>query len=313
MLSEKQILEKADVAISDMSSVDGILLPDVADSFYRKVMDEPSILNDARTVQMSRPNMKWPAIAFASRLLRKGKNNFTGEANATRAMDAADRYKPTFSTLELNTDEVIGQIDIPYEVLEDNIEGGDIDRTRFQSTVLDMMAAQAALDLEELVVQADTASGDSYLAMTDGVLKLATANVVNVGAGVSVDMFADMIDALPDKYHRNLPKMRFYTSRSREITYRAQVAQRQTSLGDAVLTGTTPLSVMGVRMQGVSAIANDKALLTDPRNILVGMWRQFRLETDRDITARLIKIVLTMRVGVQIQENEMMVKATNIS
>ena len=49
-------------------------------------------------------------------------------------------------------------------------------------TIVDLIAERAALDLEELAIQGDTTNAaDAYLALQDGYLKLATANVVNVG------------------------------------------------------------------------------------------------------------------------------------
>jgi hypothetical protein len=91
---------------------------------------------------------------------------------------ATDRSKPTTSQITLTTSEVMAEVRIPYEVLEDNIERGGM-----ADTVLALIAERAALDLEELLILGDTASGDAYLALMNGILKRVTTNVVDAQNG----------------------------------------------------------------------------------------------------------------------------------
>jgi hypothetical protein len=64
----------------------------------------------------------------------------------------------------------------------------------------------------------------------------AVSNIVNQGGDpMSVSLFGNMIKALPTKYYKLLNRYRFYTSKTKEIDYRMSVAQRQTSLGDAII------------------------------------------------------------------------------
>jgi hypothetical protein len=66
------------------------------------------------------------------------------------------RVKPTVSGVTLTTKEVIAEVQIPYDVLEDNIErGGWTPPFRkalggLHQTIIDLIAERAALDLEEL-------------------------------------------------------------------------------------------------------------------------------------------------------------------
>jgi len=53
-------------------------------------------------------------------------------------------------------------------------------------------------------------------------------------------------------------------------------------------------------------------LLTDPKNLIFGIQRQIHIETDKDIRSREYIIVLTARVDFQIEEEEAVVKYTNI-
>lgn len=310
------LVQKADLALADLAS-GGLLQPEQSNTFFRKIIDAPTILNQTRFVPMARPKMEINKIGFGSRILRAANQGtisspLTGE-EGTRALARADRIKPTLSKITLETKEVIAEINLPYEVLEDNIEGGNIDGNRFQETVLTMIAEAAARDLEEKLILGDTASGDTYLALQDGILKQAVSNIVNHNnATISATFFKNMINALPDRYKRFLTEMKFFTSRSREIDYRLVVANRQTALGDALLTGTTPVSVLGVPLQGASQIPNAQSLLTVPRNIVVGLQRDMRMEFDKDIRERVIIVVLTMRLDHLFEEEDMVVKGINI-
>lgn len=316
-MTEKELLKKADLALSDLINDGGYMQPEQSSRFLRKMMDQPTLLSAVRTVPMRRPQMEINKIGFSTRMLRAAKNTTSDNGGpydvGSRALAAADRYKPTTEQISLETSEVIAQIDLPYEVLEDNIEGGAIDGTQFENTILDLMAERAALDLEELLINGDTTSGDAYLALQDGVLKRATSNIVNhSNNAVSPELFANAIKALPTKYHRLLGQYKFYVPTTKEIDYRMQVAQRQTSLGDATLTGTAPVAVLGVGMTSASEMPVTNMLLTIPQNIIWGVQRTMRMEFFRDIEERLIKIVLTMRIATQIEEEDMVVKMTNV-
>lgn len=308
-MREKELLRKADLALSDLTNDGGLMNPEQANRFFRKMIDQPTILKDVRTIPMRRPSMEINKIGFTTRMLRAANQGAVG----SRALSSGDRYKAVTEQITLNTSEVIAEIDLPYEVIEDNIEGGGIDNTQFEDTIMDLLAERAALDLEELLIAGDTGSGDAYLALQDGILQLATSNIVNhASAAIDPDLFANMIKALPTKYHRLLNQYRFYLQTTKEIDYRMQVAQRQTQLGDSLLTGKSPVAVLGVGMEAAALMPAANAIMTVPRNIIWGVQRNFRLEFDRIVRERVFVIVLTMRVAIQIEEEDMVVKATNI-
>jgi hypothetical protein len=73
-----------------------------------------------------------------------------------------------------NPKEVIAEVHLHYEVLEDNLERGNL-----ESHIMRLIAERASLDLEEWMLSADTGSGDAYLALTDGIIKRSTSNVVD--------------------------------------------------------------------------------------------------------------------------------------
>lgn len=316
-MTENELIQKADLALADLINDGGFMNPEQSNRFFRKLIDQPTILQNVRTIPMRRPQMEINKIGFTTRMLRAAKNSSvqggSTPVGVARRLSEADRFKPVTEKIQLSTSEIIAEIDLPYEVLEDSIEGGSVDGTQFEDTILDLMAERAALDLEELLITGDTSSGDSYLALQDGIVKKSTSNVVNHNnAGVDPNLFANMIKALPTRYHRLLNNYKFYVPTLKEIDYRMQIAQRQTSLGDATLTGTAPVAVLGVPMQSAALMPSANMIMTVPSNIIWGVQRSFRLEFDRNIKERVIEIVLTMRIAIEIEEEDMMVKAINV-
>ncbi|MET4190693.1 MULTISPECIES: phage major capsid protein [unclassified Bradyrhizobium] len=316
-MNEQELISRADLALSDLVSTGGYLTTQQSNKFFRKMMDEPTILKDARVVPMARPKMEINKIGFGSRILRAATQGTIstpemGETG-TRALTRAQRYKPTTERVTLQTSEIIAEIDLPYEAIEDSIEGGDLDSSVFQQTILDMMAQRIALDLEELVILGDTSSGDSYLALQNGVIKQSVSNIVNqAGDPMGPTLFGNMIKALPTKYYKLLNRYRFYTSKPKEIDYRMTIAQRQTQLGDATLQGNFPISVLGVPLSSAALMPSSNAVLMIPNNLIIGVQRQLRMEFDKDIRERAFIIVVTMRLAVQFEEEDMTVKAINI-
>jgi len=313
-MKEHELIQMADIGLSDLINDGGYMQPEMADRFYRQMILAPTMLNSFRSIRMTRPEMVIPKIGFEGRLLQAAKNSDTQNSGPyALGSRAPTRSKPKTGKITLKTSEVIAEIDLPYETLEDVIEGGQIDGTQFQQTIVDMMATLAARDVEEGVINGNTGSGDSYLALYDGLLENITSHVVNNGGDpMSPDLFGNMLKALPIQYLRLINQFNFWAAPTKEIDYRLSVSQRQTALGDATLTGQQPVSVLGVPMKSTGNMPTSNMVLTIPQNVIFGVQRQMRMEFDRNIRERTIEIVLTMRIATAIEEENMCVKATNI-
>lgn len=320
-----ELLRKADLTIQNLLDDGGALPFDMANQFLRKIMDQVSFFQQVRQITMNRNEMRIPTIASAGRMLRAARNMYSAVENSdstgldagygapNRGLSKAERARVQTGIITLKTDELIAVMYLTFELLEDIIEGGAIENTAFQALVLDIMAEQIALDLEHKLVLGDTTSLDDLLALQNGLLKFATSNIVNQNnAPINHMLFAQMLKALPEKYRPRLGQYRFFVNSNIEIDYRAQIAQRQTALGDATLTGNSPVAVMGVPMVRVGSMPTNTIILTDPRNILFGVQRRFRLATETDEENRLVKIIVTMRVGQGVEQEDMMVKAINV-
>jgi len=330
MSSNTELLKKADLAVGDLDTNGGLLLPEQANAFIRKLLAQPTILRQVRSVVMTSPTRNINKIQFAKRILRAGTQ---GTSLDTAAIDgafdplaeAAARAKPVTDQITLTTKEVIAEVRIPYDVIEDNIERGNIGQATdvggspagggIVDTIMTLIAERAALDLEELALQGDTSvvAADPYLGMVDGYLVLADQNVVNAGgATISKNVFKAGMKAMPDQYLRNLAAMRNFVSVDNEIEYRDTLANRETGMGDSAVTSSTPRTAFGVAVEGASLMPAAYGLLTNPLNLIFGIQRNIHIETDKDIRKREYIIVLTARVDFQIEESEAVVKYTNL-
>lgn len=294
-MSNRSIVEKADLAVANLVADGGYLNDEQSNKFIRSLHDEPTIINLIRTVVMNAPKRKIEKIGFGSRILHEAPSSGT-------ALDSAKRSKPDLGMVELSTEEVIAEVWIPYDVLEDNIEHGGL-----EDTIMQMIIARAALDLEELILLGDESSGDPYLALMDGIIKLVPAsNTIDATdlTSISRAVFKRAMQNMPTKYLRNRSLMRHFVSHHVEMEYRDSIASRATTLGDEKISKFTPMFAYGTPVIPAALMPDSQLLLTYPKNIIWGIQRQIMIESDRDIRARVMIIVLTMRCDVKIEMDD---------
>lgn len=318
MTTRNANLERADIAINQLDTNGGLLSPDQANTFIDMILDQPTILPQARVVRMNAPEVKINRIGFGERILRAARNaaglGAEDDGSNGRYVRKSERAAPSTAQIQLRDSEIIAEVRIPYEVLEDNIEG-----TSLEAHIMRLIAERAALDLEEWALWADTSltGTDDYLGLQDGWLKRASSHVVdNLGAGVSPDMFANAMLALPQKYLRYLTQLRAFISMQNTIRYRQRVSQRQTGYGDSALQNNIPLQAHGLQIEGAAMLAADNigatGMITFPQNLLFGIRRDITVETDKDIRSREWIIVLTLRAALQIDDADAVVKLENV-
>jgi hypothetical protein len=172
------------------------------------------------------------------------------------------------------------------------------------------------VDLEAMIVQGVEGGADPepLLNYMDGIYALATDHTVDGGAGLITDaFFTQMIKAMPKKYRANLDRLRFFVGSDTTLDMRDARATRATALGDRFIEDNAPLRAKGIQVLGASRNPETKAMLTVPDNIILGIQRNVTVETERLIEERLIKIVVTARVAVQIQDHDAIVVGTNLA
>ena len=85
-LSNRTVLEKADLALAELTAGGGLLLPAQAKKFMRLLIKESVLLKQVTVVPMSAPKQQISKIRFGSRILRPGQES--------TALPASERSKP---------------------------------------------------------------------------------------------------------------------------------------------------------------------------------------------------------------------------
>ncbi|MGE8207674.1 phage major capsid protein [Heyndrickxia sp. NPDC080065] len=309
-MRNQQIIEKAEMTLASLKS-GGLMNPTQANTFIQMVQDQPTILKDARVLPMDHDSQKFEKIGFGQRILRAGVEG--------KALNDDQKTVPTTGTIQLNAKEVIAEINITYDTLENNIEKGGL-----QDTIMKLLVERASVDIEELVVNGDVGSSDSYLAQIDGIRKQSKSHIVDVaGEPLTRQIFKQGYKAVPSKYLRVPQQFRYYTSPGIEVEWMDKVADRQTNLGDSAVQGSRA-SAFGVPVKGIANMQpyttkigeNDTdvsdIILTHPQNIVIGFSRNIRIEVDKDIRARKFIIVLTAKLDSVYEEEDAVAKIINV-
>jgi len=309
MIGNRSLIQKADLALSDLLTNGGALVAAQAKKFIRTLIDESVIMPMSTVVAMRAPTQRLEKIRFGSRVLRAGSEG--------QALAVADRASPDLEKVELVAQLFKAEIRLNNEVLEDSIE-----RQNLRQTVMAILAERVALDMDEVIIDGDTTSGDPFLAKFDGIIKQASTNVVAVGSNpLTKTVFRDMLKSMPTEFLRNKKRMRFLVSVDAELDYRDTTASRETGGGDRYLEQDIPIMYSGVPIMDVPLFPEtggggnneSPSLLTDPKNINVGIWRKVTMETDKDISAGVLIIVATLRFDTKYAEERAVVKATEIT
>ena len=308
LLDNRTILEKADLALSDLTTGGGMLQPAQAQKFLRILINEAVILKQSTVVPMRSPKQLIEKIRFSNRILRSG--------SEAVALPVGDRVLPNLGKVELDAQLFKAEVRLNNEVLEDSIERGQL-----RQTIMQMMAEAIARDVDEVVIQGDTTSGDPFLAKLNGILKQASSNIVDAqNQSTNKTVFRDMLKTMPHPFLRNKKELRFFTSVNSEIDYKDSLADRATVGGDKYVEEDVPAMYSGVPVlhvpmfpEGLGAGGNTTdVILTDPKNINVGIWRNIRVEVDKIVWEGVLVIVATLRFDVKYAEETAVVKAVNV-
>jgi len=304
----RTILQKADLALADLTVGGGLLKPAQAQKFMRLLIKDSPLMQLATVVPMASPKQQISKIKFGSRVLRPGQE--------ATPLGAGDRAKPDLSQVELDAKLFKAEVRLSDEVLEDSIERGEL-----RQTIMEMMAEAISRDMDDVLINGDTLSADPFLAVMDGVLKQATSNVVDAGGNpISKNLLRDVLKTVPSEHLRDKKAMRFLTSVDADLDYRNSLAERATAVGDRLLEGDTPVLYSGVPLQPIPLFPETlgatgdqtSLLLCNPKNIHVGIWRNIRIESARDISEGTLKIVATLRFDVKFAEEPGVAKAINV-
>lgn len=309
-LGQEEMLQKA---IDTTSLADGGLLnAGQTNRFIDMSLDTSVMLRDARVVRMHSAVMELDKIATGGRV-----SQLRSEGVAPAALSEA-----AFSKVTLTAVDIITPFEITMEALEDSIARGNL-----EEAVIRVMARQTGTDLEELAIQGDRTSSDSFLQGLDGWRVLAEdGHKVDLeGAPLDKNGLAAMYKALPNRYKRNHGDLRFYFAPEAVQDWHDTFSDRPGALGDQALTGAVAPPYMGVPVTAVPGIPTDLegvdgfvgtdlsyGFLTPRGNLVFGIHRDIRIDKDRDILRGVNIYTITTRVAIEFEADDAVVLAVNV-
>lgn len=298
-------VEKAGEFLSGDLASGGLLNDEQQDRFIRTVIEQSQMLQAIRTVPMTAPTRLIERIAFTDRLLTP----------ATEFTAPASSVKPTLAKLTLDTHEFMGLVTVSYDTLQDSIEGGiNVRGNPIEQTLRETMAEATARDIEYYAINSDTGSADPDLDEFDGFLKLASGTYDHGGLPVDSDLFKGTLLALPKKFRQDKSNLEYFYGPGTDTEWRDELGGRGTDLGDRALSDNGDANfrfgAFGIPTMQVTQFPEDlgagsdkgKILLSDPRNLIVGFYRRVFFDWDKDVETRSLKIAVTVRFGVQMED-----------
>lgn len=311
MASNQHYIEKADTSVKDLVDNGGYLVPVQAKQFMELLIEESVLLGMVTTVPMAAPTYEISKMGFTGRVLHAATENTALPANL--------RSKPELGKVSITTQEYIAEARIPYGVVEDNIQNGT-----FNDIFMRYLAKAVARDMEEFAITSDTTSPDPDLARQDGLIKQQVTLTINAG-GVRLQkgILKQALQTLPSRYIKSQKNLAFITSKNAAVDYADSRANRIGVDADKMLQAQPYGAVAEYAGYPVVPVplwpedlGNGQNMTVvsfmDPKNYHVGIQRQVRVETDRDITARQFIIVATVRFGFKFAHEPATVLVTNV-
>ncbi len=167
MLTNEELLQRLDAAFKGITTTTtagaAILQPQYFDKYVRMLQLGTVILPEARFMKMEAQKTDIDRIGFLSRIMR------AAAAEDSDGLAQSQWASPTFGQEILSAVEAQAIVGITDKLLRRNIE-----KQALEDTIVDLMGEQSGKDLEELGIDGDTGSSDTYLALTNGWLKKAT-------------------------------------------------------------------------------------------------------------------------------------------
>lgn len=213
----------------------------------------------------------------------------------------------------LSTVETIWAEDLTYSFIEDNIERGNI-----ESHIARNLATAFGNDHNDLFWNGDEDDSGDFLSINDGIIDIAEADgsvtdydATSVTAWTTV--FNGMLKLLDFKYQA-LPDHAFFIPFKGIYNYADELADRATSLGDAVLVnGRSALTYFGIPVVGEPHLdAGTSGVLTPLRNLVWGVQRGITFEQERNPRKRAMEYTISARTDQNYSKSEAVVLAGSL-
>jgi hypothetical protein len=303
----KTILEKADLAVSDLTTDGGALLPSQFKEFLRRQIERAKLSGMITRRPLNSPTQELDSVWFGGQVLYPKTDGV--------ALPSAQRSKPNLAKETWNAQEFGAEVRLPRGVLEDNVEGQG-----FEQTIRAQLMPAIGRDMEKVMIQGDTTSADPLLSQLDGLIVQATSHAISAsGVRLTRSVLKAAVRAMPEDFDE-VGDQAFFTSKPAQHDYSDSLASRATNLGDREIAEERTPTYKGDKIHRFPlwpktlGVGSDETVVihTHPKNMMQGIWRRILLETDKDISAGVLIIVATLRFDVRYQVEDAVVKTTEV-
>lgn len=291
-----ELLSKSVIA----TATGGQLSTEQADKFIDTVVAQDQFLQRIQTVTMSSKTYQLNTVGVAGRIMRK----------ATEGTDPGFTQTISIVPKSLVSQEVILPYDITFSFLEENIQ-----KENAEDLINNVFAKAFKNDLLDLAFNGDESSSDPFIQINDGYLKIAGAdstvhNYTIPASPVYKDVFKSMLSQLPNKWKNNPGELCYLVSPDIEEAYRAELANRNTALGDTMVTEFRSAQYNGVDIYPVPFLpggAEPSVILTKYQNLALGLGRDIRIGKQVQERKRIVEYTISAKIDFNYVVGDMIV------
>jgi hypothetical protein len=283
--------------------------------FIDYIFELSVLLKKIRTVQMPDKKFNIDKIDLGGKVFRKG-------TPGTDPGDTVSVNNPTQITLDAK--EVVAIVSIGDDTVEDNIEG-----EAFVDHLLKMIATAGANELEQAAIHADTAVADAngILDIWDGFYKLgkaggqvteAMADTNRLWPGTNGAKATKLIKKIPVKYRQDFRNLAVLLANDLYLDYTDELASKGYSEAWTAITGMNDVPIRSIPNIRLPLLRTDMSftysatpytngtfvMITDLRNLIMGIHREITIEPFRQPRKRCTDYVISMRGDVKIENAE---------
>ena len=291
-----ELLSKSVIA----TATGGQLTTEQAEKFIDTVVAQDQFLQKIQTVTMSSKTYQLNTVGLANRIMRK----------ATEGTDPGFTQSVTITPKSLISQEVILPYDITFSFLEENIQ-----KENAEDLINNVFAKAFKNDLLDLAFNGDEASSDPFIQINDGYLKIAgadssIAHFTIPASPVYKDVFKNMLALLPNKWKNNPVELCYLVSPDIEEAYRAELSNRNTALGDSMVTEYRSAQYSGIDICSVPYLpggTTPKIILTKYQNLAVGLGRDIRIGKQVQERKRIVEYTISAKIDFNYVVGDMIV------
>lgn len=308
MMENRSLLAKADLALLDLMTDGGYLLPAQAKQFIKVMIKKAKLSGKISVTPLDSVTQLVEKIRFAGQVLQPGTPGV--------ALPEAQRSKPDLGKAQWDAQMFKAEVRLNNAVLEQSIERGNL-----KQTIMEQLSEAVGRDAEKVLIQGDTGSADPLLAQLDGILVKATTNTVSGGSARTDDDLLDaMLRALPKEFIAEIAEMEFMSSVNAQLDYVKFLQSLGTQLGDkSRVEGGVPkyhkIALEDYTLwpdTGFTGVDETNVLLAHPKNIDYGIWKKVRIDTGKDTSAGVLIIVVETWFDVIFIEETAVVRAYDV-